>query len=438
VTQTSSHSPPREGDLIAGRYRLLRQIGGGAMGHVWAARHELLERDFALKIASVPTRSGAQLRARFLREAQIIGRLRHPNVVDVADVGELDGGGCLYLAMELLEGQSLAQRIEDKGPLDPSETLAIAIEVCRGLAAAHAAGVVHRDVKPENIFLARSSTGGIVPKLVDFGISKRDGSSIVTLPGQLFGTPAYMSPEQALGELDIDHRTDLWSLGVVLFEMLTATHPFTADSYPALLPRIAEHPTPPLPPDVPASVQAIVMRCLEKSRQSRFPSADALREALEEAQLDLGVPVSRRSTPPVERPHHALPAYAAPQSPARLLRRARIPGALLLVLGAAVTLVSIRRTPPAPSASPPAPVQAAISAAPAATASTLATPEPSAPVPIAAPLPSPARVDPPAPAATQAPLPARKAPATPTATTQPSTPAKPRPKAVTKIDDAGF
>ena len=431
---TTLPSLPREGDLIAGRYRLLRLIGGGGMGCVWAARHELLERDFALKLASVPTRGAQQLRARFLREAQIIGRLRHPNVVDVADVGELEGGGRLYLAMELLEGQSLAQRIEDAGPLDPSETLAIAVEVCRGLAAAHAAGVVHRDIKPENIFLSRGSAGGIVPKLVDFGISKRDGSSIVTLPGQLFGTPAYMSPEQALGELDIDHRTDLWSLGVVLHEMLTATHPFTADSYPALLPRIAEQPAPPLPPHIPSSVQAIVTRCLEKSRHHRYASADALRADLEEAQADLGVPVSRRSTPPVERTH-ALPSYAPPRAPGRPLPRALFAGGVVLVLGAAVGIgLSIR---PRTTAAQPSAAIAAPSAAPTITGSTARLPEPSA-APIADPAPPPAV----APQAVATSSPAQSRPIPPAQPARPSassrSPRSSLPKPVTKIDNAGF
>jgi serine/threonine-protein kinase len=396
-------------------------IGGGGMGNVWAARHELLERDFALKIASVPTRGAPQLRARFLREAQIIGRLRHPNVVDVADVGELGGGGQLYLAMELLEGQSLAQRMEAAGPLDPSETLAIAIEVCRGLAAAHAAGVVHRDIKPENIFLSRGSAGGIVPKLVDFGISKRDGSSIVTLPGQLFGTPAYMSPEQALGELDIDFRTDLWSLGVVLYEMLTNRHPFVADSYPALLPLIADEPAPPLPADIPASVQAIVTRCLEKSRHHRYASADALRADLEEAQADLGVPVSRRSTPPVER-SHVLPSYAPPRSPARLLPRALVAGGVLLALGTAMGIGLSTRRPSfaASTASAPSAGESAPSSAPSASAQ--------APAPVA---------DPPVVAPSSAPLPSA-APRKATAPARPSAPPTAKPRPVTRIDSAGF
>ncbi len=288
----------KEGDLVAGRYRLLRPIGAGGMGTVWAARHELLGRELALKLASVGASVGDRARCAsrdlFLREVRIVGKLRHPNVVDIADAGEAGGDG-LYLAMELLVGESLAQRIA-QGPVPPGEALAIAAEVCRGLAAAHAAGVVHRDLKPENVFLARGPAGGVVPKLLDFGVSSARG--IATLHrGKLFGTPAYMSPEQALGEAGTDHRTDVWALGVVLYEMLTAQLPFQASSYPALLPLIIETPYPALPASLPGEVRTVVAGCLAKDRGDRYPTADALLEAIERARASLpaGEPSSGRS-----------------------------------------------------------------------------------------------------------------------------------------------
>ena len=148
------------GDLIAGRYRLLEPIGAGAMGRVWAARHELAGTSFALKLAHVPAGGGPEVRERFLREAQIVGGLRHPNVVDVADVGETEPGGELYLAMELLLGAPLSEHLARSGTVAPHDALAIAGEIARGLEAAHAAGVYHRDVKPENVFLAQAATGG--------------------------------------------------------------------------------------------------------------------------------------------------------------------------------------------------------------------------------------------------------------------------------------
>ncbi len=273
----------KEGDLVADRYRLLRPIGAGAMGTVWAARHELLGRELALKIAAVDGRGGRASRDLFLREVRIVGKLRHPNVVEIADAGDAGRDG-LYLAMELLEGESLAQRIA-QGPLPPAEALAVAAEVCAGLAAAHDAGVVHRDLKPENVFLARGPSGGVTPKLLDFGVSSARG--ITTLRGKLFGTPAYMSPEQALGEIEIDHRTDVWALGVVLYEMLTGRLPFQAESYPALLPIIIEGPYPPLPASTPAETRTVVAGCLAKDRGDRYPTATALREAIERAMASL-------------------------------------------------------------------------------------------------------------------------------------------------------
>ncbi len=276
----------KEGALIAGRYRLLRPIGMGATGTVWAARHELLGREFALKIAGAGQRTGLDARARFLREVQIVGKLRHPNIVDIADAGEVRPGEGLYLAMELLEGKSLAEYLAADGPMPPSEALAVATEVCRALSAAHGAGVVHRDIKPANIFLANDPRGGVVPKLLDFGVSSARG--VTTLKrGGVVGTPAYMSPEQALGQDDVDHRTDLWSLGVVLYEMMSGRRPFTADSYPALLPLIIEAPHPALPASVPAEARTVVAGCLAKDRADRYPSADALLEALRRARAAL-------------------------------------------------------------------------------------------------------------------------------------------------------
>lgn len=271
----------KEGDLVAGRYKLLRPIGGGAMGTVWAARHELLGRDFALKFARVPAKADAAARARFQREAQLVGKLRHPNIVDVTDFGEVSPDGDFFLAMELLEGESLAQRIERRGLLEPYEAVMIAADVAKGLSAVHAVGIVHRDIKPENIFLARSPTGTTIPKLLDFGISKQRDEPLATQQGALTGTPAYMSPEQANGETNIDPRTDIWSLGVVLYEMLTGKHPFVAPNYQALMTAIAERSHAPLESTVPGAIRGVVDRCLAKRPDDRYATSDALLDALE-------------------------------------------------------------------------------------------------------------------------------------------------------------
>jgi len=437
--------PVNEGDLVAGRYRLLRPIGSGGMGTVWAARHELLGRNFAIKIATLPDRAGPEHRARFLREARIVGQLRHPNVVDVADVGDAGADAGLYLAMELLEGQSLAERIATHGSLSPPEALAIISEICRGLEAAHKAGVVHRDIKPENIFLARGATGGVVPKLLDFGVSKggTEGETLATLTGQLYGTPAYMSPEQALGETDIDQRTDIWSLGVVLYEMLTATRPFAADSYPALLPLIAEAAPTPLPPTIPHDVRAIVARCLAKSKDERYPSADALRRALDTARAATEDPdnrlIERTRVLPSFRP---VPGDPSPSS----LRRTIVLSALAFTVAAGAALYRLRTAGSATDATATADAAPITSAAPLASAAptTNAAPLASAtPTTSAAPLANAA----PTTSATSTKAASPIASATPRvhtsvtthATTKPSTTSPPSStKPVTRVDSAGF
>lgn len=253
------------------------------MGTVWAARHELLGRDFALKFARVPTRTEPALRTRFLHEAQLVGKLRHPNIVDVTDFGEIAPDGDFFLAMELLEGESLADRIANRGPLDSYEAVSIAADIASGLSAVHAIGIVHRDVKPENIFLARSSTGSVVPKLLDFGISKEWNDVTTAQNAPLTGTPAYMSPEQANGETKLDPRTDVWSLGVVLYEMLTGKHPFVEQNYQALMTAIAERPHAPLDPTVPLGVRRLIDRCLSKQPEARHATCSELAIALRES-----------------------------------------------------------------------------------------------------------------------------------------------------------
>jgi serine/threonine-protein kinase len=288
------------------------------MGTVWAARHELLGRDFALKFARVPSKADPAVRARFQREAQLIGKLRHPNIVDVTDFGEVSPNGDFFLAMELLEGESLADRIKHHGHLESYESVTITADVARGLAAVHDVGVVHRDVKPENIFLARSPTGSIVPKLLDFGISKEWGDSLATQQGTLTGTPAYMSPEQANGETKLGPHTDIWSLGVVLYEMLTGKHPFVEQNYQALMTAIAERPYVPLGETVPTAVCRIVGRCLQKQPNDRYVTSNDMAEAL----LSLG----------------AQPSTITQRSETQTQRRKR---ALLLALLPALLLIAV-------------------------------------------------------------------------------------------------
>jgi serine/threonine-protein kinase len=293
-------------------------------------------------------------------------------------------------------------------------------------------------VKPENIFLARGSSGGIVPKLLDFGVSKaREEDVYATSSGQLLGTPAYMSPEQALGETDIDHRTDLWSLGVVLYEMLSGKHPFHAPNYQALLPRIAEAPHAPLDPEIPASLRRIVDRCLAKDRADRFQTADALGEALEAAlsgiehrDSDGGLLVERRAGAsiapgPMRAPHGTLsPSIHPVHAPVRgrTLLGAAVAAAAVVVI-AALAFQSLRRgaTPSAAAGAVESAAAASPSIAPPATVAPTAAP------PIVIELPEVA--DPPEPP----PASAASAKVSPPRSGSPR-----RPHPITRVNTAGF
>jgi len=252
------------------------------MASVWWATHELLNRDVALKVS--PVGRDEQVVARFVREARIIGKFQHPNIVGVVDAGLLQEEGYLFLAMELLRGMPFADGLIPNRPLPPREVLPILIGVCRGLEVAHAAGVVHRDMKPENIFLAKVPGEGVVPKIVDFGISQmEEARDAITFDGQILGTPSYMSPEQARGERNIDARADLWAIGVILHEALSGRQPFRAESHHAVLHRILESEPTRMPESVHPALRAIVARCLQKDRTLRYPDAAMLRADLEAA-----------------------------------------------------------------------------------------------------------------------------------------------------------
>jgi eukaryotic-like serine/threonine-protein kinase len=256
------------------------------MGSVWAAHHELIGRDVAIKVTGEKVSKRREIRERFLNEARAVGKVRHPNVIDVMDVGQLPDGR-LYIVFELLEGRTLQEQLEKKGRLPTGDAAAILIEVCRGLEAAHAAGIIHRDLKPANVFLHRGPGGSIVIKLLDFGISKtidEEGVSLsVTQTGVVMGTPQYMSVEQARGRDDIDLRADVWSAGAILYELATGRVAFDAANYNAVLDKIMhEEALPLLSSGVnEPGLQTIVSRCLTKPRGQRYQSARELREALQ-------------------------------------------------------------------------------------------------------------------------------------------------------------
>jgi serine/threonine-protein kinase len=257
------------------------------MGSVWAAHHELIGRDVAIKVTGERLAKKEEIRKRFAAEALAAGKVRHPNIIDVMDVGQLPDGR-VYIVFELLSGHTLAEHLEKNGRIVSGDATLIVIEMCRGLEAAHAAGIVHRDLKPANIFLHKGTMGGLVIKILDFGISKsidHEGVSLsMTQTGMVMGTPQYMSVEQARGLDTIDLRTDIWATGAILYEIITGRLPFEASNYNAMLDKIMHAEPEPFANrgiSVPPALEAAVFRCLAKQRSQRFPSAKELREALE-------------------------------------------------------------------------------------------------------------------------------------------------------------
>ena len=277
------------GLLISGKYRLLRLLGAGGMGSVWAARNELTDRDFAIKFLLPSLAQNKEALHRFFHEARACGQIKHPAVVDVYDMGQADDGSP-YLVMELLEGEGFDQRLTRSGTFRPGEAAAWLAFISRGLEEAHVRGLVHRDLKPGNIFFALDDRGDVIPKVLDFGVSKATAPGteafMKTTTGAVLGSPAYMSPEQAKGEPDIDGRSDVWSLGVILYEALTGRAPFDAPNYNALMLAIITRPHRPaieVMPSVPAELSGIIDRCLMKERSHRIGTARELSELLEAA-----------------------------------------------------------------------------------------------------------------------------------------------------------
>jgi serine/threonine-protein kinase len=273
------------GDLISGKYRLQRQLGAGSMGSVWAARNELTDRDFAVKFLLPELSSKEDALQRFFHEARACGQIRHPSIVDVYDMGRADNGAP-YLVMELLEGEGFDARLKRAGQMRPVDVCRYLAFVARGLEEAHARGLLHRDLKPGNIFFAVDKGGEVHPKVLDFGISKEmtDLDIVATSAGAVLGSPAYMSPEQARGDLDLDARADLWALGVIMYEALTGHLPFDAGNYNALMVKIIREPHVPLAqrnPTVPVELVQVVDRLLEKDRNRRIATAGELADKLE-------------------------------------------------------------------------------------------------------------------------------------------------------------
>lgn len=311
AAQTSDGTPDRAasesqagmalvGETLDRRYRLDELVGRGGMAFVYRATHTLIGKRIAVKVLRPELHRDPDVVTRFLREAQVVSSIKHPNVIDISDYGEAPGGEAFYI-MEFLRGRTLAQRIDEVpgGPLAAEDALGVALQICQGLSAAHEQGVVHRDLKPENVFLCTPKKKQTEPtvKLLDFGIAR--AGQRITVAGAVLGTPEYMSPEQAQGR-DVDHRADLYSLGVILFEMLTGLVPFRSDDVAVTL-QSHIHASPPLLDSVDPALaylrqtQDLLSSMLSKTPDQRPSSSTEVAERLAESMnADLGSETAER------------------------------------------------------------------------------------------------------------------------------------------------
>ena len=396
-------------DTRFGRYRVVRCIGVGGMGAVYEAVHDDLEKRVALKTLHPSMAREPEARARFLREGRAASRIRHPNVVEVFDVGQHDD--TLFLVMEHLAGEDLAALIAREGPLSVERLVDLMLPVIAAVATAHEEGVVHRDLKPENIFLAQTRNGAVQPKVLDFGISKLTGApnaQRITGASSMIGTPLYMSPEQAQGAA-VDGRSDQYAIGVILFECATGHVPFNAPELYPLLHAIVlgQHASPrSLRPELPADFEAVIERAMARDADRRYESLHTLGRALlpfaSRTNRGLWREVFGAAPTPLQQPAFAAPPTPVEARPASTLlprvrevcevtstlrKTSRVPAITLGVLAAGLVAAAAllpSRSPapgtsdsptvaapavaiapaPAPVVAPPAPAPAAVVVAP--------------------------------------------------------------------------
>ncbi len=279
---------PLIGQVLDGRYRIERMLGEGGMGVVYKATHAVIGKPLAVKVLRGEVSRDAEVVARFKQEAQSATAIGNEHIIDITDFGVLPEGAT-YFVMEFLDGISLSHTIEHERPLSAVRTMAIGKQLCDALSAAHERGIVHRDLKPDNVYLIRRHGTKDFVKVLDFGIAKvAGGTSKLTKAGQVFGTPHYMSPEQCAGTA-VDARTDVYAVGVILYEMAAGRVPFDADNLMGILTKhLYENPIPPreLPPptDVTPGLEAIIMKCLSKKPELRYQSMEEMKADLERAE----------------------------------------------------------------------------------------------------------------------------------------------------------
>nr|MDQ3037972.1 serine/threonine protein kinase [Myxococcota bacterium] len=283
---------PRIGMVLQDRYKIVRKLGEGGMGAVYEGEHVLIKRRVAIKCLHAHYANSPEIVARFHREALAATSIRHPNIVEVTDMGRFPDGA-FFMVLEFLDGRDWAADLARGGAQSLAKVVHIMTQVCDALAAAHEKGIVHRDLKPENVFLSQRGDDPDFAKVLDFGISKMQDSpgdpeaqaksKGLTRTGMAMGTPYYMAPEQAQGKKDIDHRADIYALGVILFQSLSAQYPFDDESYPMLVVKICTQEAPPIArwrPDLPEPVQTLIARMLAKMPADRPSSCAEVKAAL--------------------------------------------------------------------------------------------------------------------------------------------------------------
>ena len=420
---------PKPGDRFADKYTIVRMVGEGGVGVVYEAMHDRLEKRIALKVLRSEARKAGEWVTRFEREARTAVKLRGANVARVFDVDSLPDG-TPYMVMELLEGQDLADELHERKTIPVAEAVRYILEACSAMAEAHAYGIVHRDLTPGNLFLAKVGDRRVI-KVLDFGISKVSddrGVNVTTMDSAL-GTPQYMSPEQIRSTSQVDPRADVWSLGVILFEMLTGMPPFWGNNASAIIAAVIADPPRPLRalrPDLPDELVAVVMKALEKYPSNRFQKVEELAAALAPFTPALQ-PLPIDDPPSMPTSERLLQrAWATPQTPSvpelvadvtgdavmeppRRPRSARTTWLLVsasgIALGAVLAAVAVSRSapggasspaaqPPGPVATPsfsPPPVETTSQPAPAASddSGPAASPSSASPAPAKAPIPTP-------------------------------------------------
>lgn len=313
MTSAQQVNDPRIGKVIDGRYEILQRVGEGGMGVVYRARQVSIDRVIAIKMLNKQMAADPNWVERFYNEARACSRLQHPNTIRMFDFGQTREGA-LFMTMEFLDGHSLRHAIAAGAPMAPARVLKILIQCCASLAEAHSLKIIHRDMKPDNVFLLNLAGSPDFVKVLDFSVAKlMQASRLKTQAGVVFGTPQYMSPEQGRG-LPLDQRSDLYGLGILAYEMLTGNVPFDNANPMTVLQMHLMNPIPDLPGNVPPAMRNVVMRALAKEPDQRYQGAQEMMQACQQAFAQVGAQAAGMQPRPAAMPQQGPPPAAAPRS----------------------------------------------------------------------------------------------------------------------------